>query len=120
LLLLQHSQQLRLEIEPHLRDLVQQESAAVCPFEGAGDALDRASEGAALVAEQGTLDEPLGQGRAIELDEWPIGSLTLIVERTSDELLSGSRLALKKHGCARRSGGRDGLKQAPHHAALAD
>ena len=64
LLFLEHSQQLRLEIESHLRDFIEQQSAPMRTLEGARDALDRTREGAALVAEQGTLRRaPLARPR---------------------------------------------------------
>src|SRR6185437_12171351 len=57
LLLLEHAEELRLQVEPHLRDLVEQQRAAVGALERALDALDRAGECALLVAEQRALDE---------------------------------------------------------------
>src|SRR5205085_3100424 len=69
LLLLQHAQQLRLEVEPHLADLVEEQRAAMRPLERPLDALDRAGERALLVAEQRALDQPLGERGAIQLDE---------------------------------------------------
>src|SRR6478672_10892305 len=69
LLLLQDAKQLRLQVESHLADLVEEQRAAVRALEGALDAPDRAGEGAALVAEEGALDQPLGECGAVQLDE---------------------------------------------------
>ena len=63
LLLLQHAQQLRLQVEPHLGDFVEQQRAAVRALERAFDALDRAGERALLVAEQRALDRVLREAR---------------------------------------------------------
>ena len=77
LLLLQHAQQLRLQVEPHLGDFVEQQRAAVRALERALDALDRAGERALLVAEQRALDEAFGQRRAIQLDERAVAPVAL-------------------------------------------
>src|SRR5215207_9923320 len=67
LLLLKNPQELRLEVQPHLADLVEQQGAVVRALERALHTLDRARERALLVAEQRALDEPLGQRGAVEL-----------------------------------------------------
>src|ERR1051326_2413196 len=58
-LLLEYSQQLRLKIEPHLRDLVEQQGAAVRAFECASHAFDGARKGASLMAEKRALHETI-------------------------------------------------------------
>src|SRR6185312_14896626 len=90
-LLLQHTQQLRLEIEAHLRDLVQQQRAAVRTLERALDSLERARECASFVTEQRALDEPLGQCSAIQLDERLLATLAQLVDGAREKLLPCSR-----------------------------
>ena len=51
LLLLEHAQQLGLQVEAHLAHFVEEQSAEVGSLEGAFDAPDCAGEGAFLVAE---------------------------------------------------------------------
>ena len=57
LALLQDAQQLRLQVERHVADLVEEERAAGRGLELADAALDGAGEGAALVAEQLALEQ---------------------------------------------------------------
>ena len=57
LLLLQRAQELRLRLERHVADLVEEERAAVGGLELALAARDRAGERAALVAEELALDQ---------------------------------------------------------------
>ena len=52
-----------------LADLVEEDRAAVGQLEPAGVPGDRAGERPLLVAEQLALDEPRGQGRAVDLDQ---------------------------------------------------
>src|SRR5215471_8835640 len=52
LLLLEHPQQFRLELESNLADFIEEESAAIRHLEPAHLLADRPREGAALVAEQ--------------------------------------------------------------------
>src|SRR6478735_1117801 len=69
LLLLNHPEQLRLKVQPHLADFVEQQRAEVRPLEGAFYALDRSRERALFVSEECTLDQPFGQRGTIQLDE---------------------------------------------------
>ena len=75
LALLQHAQQLGLQLERHVGDLVEQQRAAL------GDCsnlparlLGGAGEGAALVAEQLALEQLARDRRAVERDERPAAS----------------------------------------------
>ena len=63
LLLLQHAQQLRLELERNVADLVEEERAAVGELEAADLLRDRAGERAALVAEELALEKPRRESR---------------------------------------------------------
>ena len=112
LLLLQHAQQLGLQIQAHLADLVEQERALVRALERAFDALDRAGERALLVAEEGALDQTFGEGGAVQLDERAVATVARVVDGAREQLLAGARFALEQDGGARRRGGRDGLEQA--------
>src|SRR5581483_2923615 len=97
LLLLEHAQQLGLEVEPHLGDFVEQQRTAVRALERALDALDGAGEGALLVAEQRALDESLGERGAIQLNERAVAALALRVNGAREELLTRARLPLEEH-----------------------
>jgi len=60
-------------------------------------ALDRASEGAALVAEQLALQEILRDGAAVDCDEGVRGAWAARVDRPRHQLLAGACLALDQH-----------------------
>jgi hypothetical protein len=64
LALLQHAQQLGLQVERHLADLVEEQRAAVGELERAGARGDGAGERALLVAEQLALEQVLGARRS--------------------------------------------------------
>ena len=71
LALLQHAQELGLQAELHLRDLVEQQRAAVRLHELADAAGLRAREGALLMAEQQRLEHLLRNRGAVDCDERP-------------------------------------------------
>ena len=72
LLLLEHAQELRLQVERQVADLVQEERAAVGQLEAPDPPRDGAGERAPLVAEQLALEQRRGDGGAVDLDERPL------------------------------------------------
>ena len=68
-LLVERAQHLGLRPQAHVADLVQEQRAAVGLLELADLVLVRAGEAALAVAEQLALDQLLGNGRAVDLDE---------------------------------------------------
>src|SRR5437763_14414098 len=81
---------------------------------------DGAGEGALLVAEQLALQQPHGNGRAVELDEGAGLARAQLVQGASDELLARARFAANEY---RGAGGGDGLDHIEHPAqgdAVAD
>jgi hypothetical protein len=111
LLLLEHAQQLRLQVESHLADLVEQERAEVRALEGALDALDRPGERPLLVAEQRALDEPFGQRGAIQLDERAVAPVARVVDGACEQLLARPGFPFEEDGGTSRRGGRHGLHE---------
>src|SRR3989442_14467402 len=97
LALLEDAQELRLERERHVGDLVQEQRAACGGLELADAPLDRTREGAALVAEELTLEELVRDGRAVDRHE---GSAArgVVVDGLGDQLLARPGLALDEHG----------------------
>ena len=95
---LDHPQQLGLELERQLADLVEEEGAAVGDLEPPLAQGGRPGEGALLVAEELALDERGGQGGAVELDEGPLPPGAQRVEGVGDEVLAHAGLALEEHG----------------------
>ena len=98
LALLEDAEQLGLGLQGQLADLVEEERAAVGQLEAADAPGDGAGEGALLVAEELALDEPRGEGGAVDLDQRPGGPPAVGVDRPGDQLLAGPRLAGDEHG----------------------
>ena len=103
-LLLQHPQQLDLHRRRGLADLVEEEGAAVGLDELALAAAVGAGEGPLLVTEELRLEQGLGQGGAVDLDEGLVASRAVAVQGLGDQLLAGARLPGDEH---RRLGGGD-------------
>ena len=93
LALLEHAQDLDLHVLVDLADLVEEEGALVGELEAAALAGLGPGEGALLVAEELALEEALGEGGAVDLDEGPVAPGREVVDRVGDELLADARLA---------------------------
>ena len=97
------AQQLGLGLEREVADLVEEQRALVGALEPAALLLHRAGEGPLLVTEQLALDEVLGNGCAVELDQGFLGTLREPVERFGHQILAGAVLAGDQHlGLGRR------------------
>src|SRR5690606_28839692 len=102
--LLQHAEQLGLQLGAQLADLVEEERAAVGELEPAALALGRTRERALLVAEQLALEQLLAQRRAVDRHERLRRARAPGVNRARRDLLAGAALAEQQHG---GSGARD-------------
>src|SRR5439155_7459059 len=87
LLLLERAEKLRLRLERHVADLVEEERAAVGGLELPLAPRDGAREGAALVPEELALDQLLAERGAVHLDERLRAAGAAVVERVRDQLL---------------------------------
>src|SRR5262245_10711397 len=92
--LLQHAQQLRLEIDTHLGNLVEQQRAAAGALEGPGHLTDGARECALLMPEQRALHEPFGHRSTIELHELAVPAVALVMNGPGHQLLSRAGFTL--------------------------
>src|SRR5437867_2030926 len=110
--LLEHAQQLGLEVGRHLGDLVEQERALVRLLEQPHLLHRRARERALGVAEELRLDEILGQRRAVDLDERPLAAARALVQGVGDQLLAGAALAEDQHVGVGVGHGSDRLQHA--------
>ena len=119
-LLLERAQDLRLRLEAHIADLVQEERAAVGELELAAAPRQRPRERALLVAEQLGLDQLLGDGGAVDLYEGALAARGLHVDGARHQLLAAAVLAVDQHAPGGGRGGRDLLAQRPDRRALAD
>ena len=120
LLLLQHAQQLGLQVEPHFGDFVEQQRAAVSALESALDPLDGAGKGAFFVAEQSRLDQSLGKRGAVELDERLVATVALVMDGAGKQLLAGARLTLQQYRGPGGSGHGDRLQDPTDRRRVAD
>ena len=111
LALLQHAEQLGLELERQLADLVEQNRSPVRQLEAANLRRVRAGEGAALAPEQLALDEVGRQRRAVDDDHGTGAARAPLVNRAGEQFLAGAGLAGQQHG---RVGGRH-LVDTEHH-----
>src|SRR6267378_7273787 len=96
--LLQDAQQLRLQLQWHFPDFVQEHGAAVGQFEAADALGNRPSESAALVAEHLAFKQPRGNRGAVELHEGFRVTKAEIMDRAGDQFFSRSSLAMDEHG----------------------
>ena len=75
----QHPQQPGLQVERHVADFVEEQRAALGLLEAATAHGLRAGEGAALMAEQFTLQQVFGDCCGIDSNKWPIGAGGVLV-----------------------------------------
>src|SRR5436190_1731252 len=94
--LLQHAKKLRLERRAGLRDLVEKERAAARHLEEALAILGGAREGAAAVAEELALEQPLGERGTVDGDEEVVAARSGGVDGARHQLLAGAGLALEE------------------------
>src|SRR6059058_3372760 len=97
LAVLQHAQELRLDGGARLAHLVQEERPPVGLFEEAAPRPFGAGEGAAQVAEELALEEPLGERGAVLGEEGATRARAVIVDGAREELLARPGLALEQH-----------------------
>src|SRR6266436_3041802 len=88
LLLLQHAQQLRLQLRRDVAYFVQKQRAFVSHFEAPDLLRDGSGEGALLMTEQFAFLQIHWNRRAVQLNKWASAALTGIVNGMSDELLA--------------------------------
>ena len=79
-------------------DLVEEQRAFVGRLDLADGLLDRAGEGAALVAEQLAFQQVFRDGAAVDGDERLLGARAEVVQRAGQRLLAGAALAEQQHG----------------------
>ncbi len=118
--LLQHAQQLGLDLRGNFADFVEQDGAVVGEFKAAFAFGDRAGERAFFVAEEFAFDEVFGNGGAIELDERGGGALALAIQGAGDQFLAGAAFAGDEDGGLGAGDFADELAQVFHRGALAE
>ena len=117
---LEEAEQRHLHLDRHLRDLVQEQRAAVCAFEKAGLRADRAGEAALLVTEELRFDEQFRDCAAIDRNERPRGAAAALVHRFGNELFARAALSDQEDGRVRGSDALDQFANATHCGGAAD
>ncbi len=104
----------------HVADLVEEERAAIGQLPLSLAVLRGAREGALHVPEELALDEVLGNGRAVDLDERAGGAGRSPVEAACGHLLADAALAGDENARIRGAGPADLLAQAGHRGPFAE
>jgi hypothetical protein len=100
---LEHSQQLRLKLQRHVSDFVEENDAFVAGPENAQASARRAGERAALVTEQLTFSKRWRERCAVDWNERLIATAAQSVEKPGPDLFSSACLASKKDRAANLS-----------------
>ena len=109
--LLEHAQQLGLNLEVDVADLVEEKRAAVGLLEPSDTIAVGPGERTLDVAEQLAFQQALRQGGTVELDERAARAGAGLMDRRGQKLLAGAALAPDQHG---RMGDRDLARHADH------
>ena len=83
--------------ERDVADFVEEQGAALGQLDLADGRLDRAGEGAALIAEQLGLEQVFGDRGAVDGDEFALGARALVVDRAGEQFLAGAAGAEQHH-----------------------
>jgi len=117
---LQHAEELGLQLERKVADFVQEDRAAVGQLEPPLPHGRRASECAALVAEQLAFDQRGGQRRAVDANELVSPATAAVVYGAREELLTGAGFAEQQHRGIKRRDLIDALEHDAHRRAGGD
>ncbi len=120
LVLLQHPQQLDLQVQRHALDLVEEQAAAVGVLDLADAPLAGAGEGVGLVAEDFTVDQAFRQAAAVQRDEGLGLAPAVVVQAAGDQFLAGAGLAFDEHVGRGVGDVGDQLAQRLHRRRTAD
>ena len=99
--LLQHAQQLALQLQRNFADLVEKQRAAVGELEAADAVAHRAGEGALDVAEELALEQFARDRCAVDADQRPVAARAGFVDGARDQLLAGAGFAGDHDGGSR-------------------
>ncbi|CCJ84281.1 hypothetical protein BN133_658 [Cronobacter dublinensis 582] len=97
LLLLQHAQQLRLEIQRHVAHFIQKQAALVGKLKTPDTLRAGTGKRAALVAEQIALQQACGHRRAVEFHHPPPVAVAQVMDSARDKLFAGAGFTEDQH-----------------------
>lgn len=103
-----------------IADFVEEEGASFGKGESAGLVLSGVGEGPGLVAKEFGFQEGIGQGPAVDGDEFFVLSPGEVVDGPGDEFLSGSGGSFEQDGAVAGRQFREDLEEFVHSAAAAD
>jgi hypothetical protein len=95
---LKHAQKAHLQARRDVPDLVQEQGAAVGDLEPPLVRADGAGERPLFVSEQLTLEDPVGQRRAVDANERASGAAAGLVDEPRDQFFTGPRLPADDNG----------------------
>src|SRR5260221_25679 len=98
LLALQPAQQLGLQLQRNVSNLIEQQSALIRQFQPAELLGDGSGEGSFFMAKQLALQQPCGNGGAVQLNEVTVLSPAHAVNQAGDAFLAGSGFAGNQDG----------------------
>ncbi len=111
LLLLQNSEQFRLQLQWNFSNLIKKNRAFVGQFKSPGFLHDGPGEGPSLMPKQFTFQKAGGYGGTVQLDEGPFAAATEAMDGPGDEFLPGAGFPLNQD---RRIGRRHNLHLLQH------
>jgi len=91
-------QQFGLQYGRHFADFIEEDGAVVTDFKLAGLGLDRTGKGAGLIAEEFTLQQIGGHGRAIDLHEGAVAAGRHLVDEQGGDFLASAALSQDEDG----------------------
>ena len=118
--LLQHAQQLDLQLQRQVANLVQKDGAVLCQLKAAYPVGHGAGKRALAVAKELALDQVLGDGRAVDRHKVGARAVRQIVQRTRHNFLARAALARDQHGRTRRRHHGQQIADRPDGIAFAD
>jgi hypothetical protein len=101
-LLLQNTEELRLQGEWHVADFIKKESPFVSQFEAANSLCDCAGKSTPFMAKELTFEQVEGNRRTVQLDQRLAATGTRIVNRVSDEFLASAGFSLDQNSRVHR------------------
>src|SRR6188768_828163 len=120
LALLEHPQKFGLKIRGHLPDFVEQQRTALRHFEQADFVRGRTCERAFAVAKELALDELVGDGGTVDLDERAAHAVRVVMNGVGNELFARADFALNQDVRVAGSHAFDQLEEVLHLLALTD
>jgi len=113
-LVLEHAQELGLQVEGDLGDLVEEERAPIGALEEPVSATNRPREGTPDVAEELALEQARAERGAVDRDEGQLAPQALGVYRAGGELLAGPAVSAEQHADVAWADVADQLEHALH------